>query len=137
MKFATIKSSELGNRWDASFHFARLEAREAAACLAEDPSLTPDRILETISAFPSAVWQSLVPLLRRDSDRIVYKRDLPALVREYPFIALGLVVTNSSTLIHDIREAQEEARTQIAKSERTIEALSSLSQRVASRPKTR
>jgi hypothetical protein len=119
MKFAIIRSSELGNRWDAGFHLARTEYKEKTDELAL--SLSADEAFELISdedAFPLEVLHCLSPLCRGSNPPT--KKDYLKAAREYPHLALAILSEGAENAL----KAQQEAL------EKKIEAIKKVSQKL-------
>lgn len=115
MEVATIKFSDLGDRWDAKFHMIKKRLGPRAEELAQDPAKTPEALAKAILSLPPSVWQYLMPLSRTNVDRMDRNAAL-RVVQEYPHLALALIEEHR----HEIEGA---AKLKIAKANEEIEIL--------------
>jgi hypothetical protein len=111
MKIAVIKSSELGNRWDAGFHVLRKQYEEKARAI--EKVMTRKEVIAMLSSreiFSTEMLRPLQPLLREQGEvnlfaKTDWRRKLLRAVREYPFLSMAVVLGTASTTL----KAQQDA----------------------------
>lgn len=116
-EFAVVKFSQLGDRLDPAFHIALDKVRGRVDELAA--SMTADEAIARLDAVALADKQALKVLVRgriAKLDTAGYER----VTREYPHLALAIMETSLAPSIERVRE-------QIARNQRSLDALLALS----------
>lgn len=99
-KIAVVKSSELGNRWDAGFHVALQEVQTRVEDLRR--TLSEDEVRRRLSLF-SPAEKAPLHVLSRGEGRL----DRPAIgriERDYPYLSLAIMERNLAPAMAKLRE---------------------------------
>src|SRR3546814_3820122 len=91
MKVAIVKSSDLGNRWDAGFHIARDEVRDRVAVL--KTMLTVQEARKRLAKFSLTDKKPLL-VLARGTNRHLNSVTISKIDEEYPHLSLAIMEQN-------------------------------------------
>src|SRR3546814_2210665 len=92
MKVAIVKSSDLGNRWDAGFHIALDEVRDRVAVL--KTMLTVQEARKRLAKFSLTDKKPLL-VLARGTNRHLNSVTISKIVEEYPHLSLAIMEQRS------------------------------------------
>src|SRR3546814_7491792 len=105
MKVAIVKSSDLGNRWDAGFHIALDEVRDRVAVL--KTMLTVQEARKRLAKFSLTDKKPLL-VLARGTNRHLNSVTISKIVEEYPHLSLAITEQNLQPAIDRVRAKIEE-----------------------------
>src|SRR3546814_19753421 len=88
MKVAIVKSSDLGNRWDAGFHIALDEVRDRVAVL--KTMLTVQEARKRLAIFSLTDKKPLL-VLARGTNRHLNSVTISKIVEEYPHLSIAIM----------------------------------------------
>src|SRR3546814_18023755 len=94
MKVAIVKSSDLGNRWDAGFHIALDEVRDRVAVL--KTMLTVQEARKRLAKFSLTDKKPLL-VLARGTNRHLNSVTISKIVEEYPHLSLAIKIGRASS----------------------------------------
>lgn len=127
MRFTVVKSSELGDRWDAQFHIALAEVRARYDHLRR--TMTSEEAITKLNAIPNRDRMPLAVLFRGSRDRFDGAAS-DRVIREYPHLALAIMERNLEPAINRIRDESE-------KNEAALKALMDLARESGTQPSPR
>jgi len=110
MKIAVVKSSDLGERWDAGFHVAASEVRDRVEYFKS--SISAEEAARRVKSIPEADLKPLQAIVRGEGKNFDMKAVNRA-IRENPHLALAVMERNLQPAFDRIREEIERHQRQI------------------------
>lgn len=124
-KHTAVNASDLGGRWDATFHVGIAETRRRVAEVSGRadglrPLVSPEEIARRIARIPLQDLQPLRDLMRGQATSLS-RTAVDRIVAEYPYEALALVERNAAA-------AADRLRAEIARSQQALDHITGIAE---------